>query len=98
MPIVKKGRRRHHYRPKCAERKWQNRRKQTPLQIITNILENKDLITLPCSSVNDKETTTTSGLSVQVEQDQHPAITEIRGATQTTAETSNSQENITSNK
>ena len=98
MPIVKKGRRRHHYRPQCAERKWQNRRKQTPLQIITNILENKDLITLPCSSVNDKETTATSGLSVQVEQDQHPAITEIQGATQTTAETSNSQENITSNK
>ena len=32
--------------------------------------------------MNDKETTTTSGLSVQVEQDQHPAITEIQGATQ----------------
>ena len=97
MPIVKKGRRRHHYRPKCAERKWQKRRKQTPLQIIINILENKDLITLPHSNAKDKETTTTSGSSIQAVQHHHPAMTEIQGATQTAAETSSSQENITSN-
>ena len=90
MSIVKKGRRHHLYRSKYAERRWQQRRKQTPLQIITNILENKDRTTL--TSVNDNETTAISGLTIQAEQDQHSATTEAQGAIQTAAETSSSQE------
>ena len=53
-------------------------------------MENKDLIT--STSVQDKEPV------LFPEQDQHPHTIETQGATQTAAEISSSQENITSNK
>ena len=40
MPKIKKGRRHHHYQPKCAERRWQSKIKQTPLQVVTNTIQN----------------------------------------------------------
>ena len=40
MPKIKKERRHHHYQPKCVERRWQIKIKQTPFQVVTNTIQN----------------------------------------------------------
>ena len=72
IPKVKCGRRHHHYKPKNAERKWQNRSKVTALQNITNIIEARDATIISAQGTSEPRVLAGRDNSTPCTVDSHP--------------------------
>ena len=99
MPKVKRGRRHHHYKPKNAERRWQIQSKVTPLKTITNIIEARNATisvqgTAEPTVRAEKDASTPSTADSHRSAESTPQNTNTQCVTRTTAEPSNSRENI----